>query len=138
MPEFRVTIPGQPAPKSLNTGGKRPKNNPKVRSWMDQVRDNTFVAMRKAGVETVPAGVPIRVLIICFFPWPKNTPQQLIDETPYAPCLVKPDWDNVGKPICDGITEAGLWEDDNQVWRGAVETRRCPRGEEAAEVVVAW
>ncbi len=105
---------------------------------MDQVRDNTRVAMAKAGVEPIPAGVPVRVLMVCFYPWPKKTSKMLIAESPYAPLVVKPDWDNVGKPICDGITEAGLWADDNQVWRGAVETRRCPPGEEAAEVVVTW
>ena len=38
----------------------------------------------------------------------------------------------------DGLTEAGLWEDDNQIATMFVEKKYCPRGEEGIEVVINW
>lgn len=34
-----------------------------------------------------------------------------------------PDWDNMGKPICDACTDAGLFHDDRQVAVGIVAKR---------------
>lgn len=138
MPEFRISIPGRPFPKNVKGGKYGWRNGKNVRQWMDTCRDFTLVAMHKAEHETIPRDVPVRVVIVAFFDWAKNTPKYAIEPDPYAPMLEAPDWDNVAKPICDGITEAGFWADDRQVWKGSVETRRCPRGEQGAEVIVYW
>ena len=62
----------------------------------------------------------------------------MITATPYALHPKKPDSDNLLKPVVDGLTEAGLWEDDNQIAQMYVEKKYCPRGEERIEVVVVW
>jgi len=59
--------------------------------------------------------------------------------TPRASAPVFPatgDWDNLGKAVCDAITDAGnVWRDDRQVVDGRVRKRYARHGEAARTVV---
>ena len=45
------------------------------------------------------------------------------------PLISKPDFDNIAKAVCDGITRAGLWTDDCRVMDGRVVKWRAAIGE---------
>lgn len=83
-----------------------------------------------------PAGIPVAVMLDFFLPWPKATRKKVA--TTEQLHTKKPDIDNLIKPVLDGLTEAGLWEDDNQIAQLFGEKRQCPRGEERVEIVLKW
>lgn len=66
----------------------------------------------------------VRVDVIAVFPypksayWPKNAKHngELRNEWVSAHYLKKPDADNVLKAILDGLSKAGAWKDDSQVY----------------------
>ena len=55
-----------------------------------------------------------------------------------TPHLKKPDVDNLLKPIVDGLTEAGMWIDDNQVWSMKIQKVYCNQGDQRVEVAILW
>ena len=112
-------------------------NNKRVRSWMSQVKDITGLQIAQTG-EKIPPRVPVSVMIDVWLPWAKRTAKKVIAADPYALHTIKPDADNLLKPILDGITQAGLWDDDDQIATMFIEKKWCPRGEERIEVVISW
>ena len=127
MPKIEITVPGVAAPKSIRivmkNGHPSMANNKKVRAWMDEVR-------------SAPKGTPVGIMVDVYLPWQKATPKKQASVT--GAHVQKPDADNLLKPIMDGLSEAGVWEDDNQVDRIFLQKWRCPRGEERAEITVTW
>ena len=134
MPKIKITVPGLAVPKSVRVTRHGAYNNKRVRSWKDIVRDTAF-AQRPP---KAPKGVPVSLMLDVWLPWPKKTAKKVISADPYALHTKKPDSDNLLKPVVDGLTEAGLWEDDNQIATMFVEKKYCPRGEEGIEVVINW
>ena len=134
MPKFKIVVPGLAAPKSLRVTRHGAYNNKRVRSWMDVVRDTTLTQRPPKA----PEGTPVALMLDVWLPWPKRTAKKVITADPYALHTKKPDSDNLLKPVVDGLTEAGLWEDDNQIAQMYVEKKWCPRGEERAEITVTW
>ena len=68
-----------------------------------------------------PDGVPVKVQICAHYPIPastsrKNTERMLTGEI--AP-IKKPDWDNIGKIICDSLNGVA-YKDDAQITRATV------------------
>lgn len=47
---------------------------------------------------------------------------------PGKECLVKPDWDNIGKLVCDALNRVA-YRDDSQIDSGTVRKRYCEPGE---------
>ena len=135
MNRIDITVPGLAAPKSVTFTRHGAYNNKRVRAWMDQVATWTHVAIRTEKVP-IPTGVPIGIIVDVYLPWPKATPKKRAAEN--GPHLQKPDADNLLKPIVDALSEAGLWEDDNQLDRMFIQKWRCPVGQERAEIVVTW
>ena len=72
----------------------------------------------------IPAGQPIRVSILAFYAVPKSACkrlQQQMRNNEVKP-VVKPDWDNVGKIVCDALNGVA-WHDDVQIVEAHVEKR---------------
>ena len=140
MNQLKITVPGPLRPKSVRIGANRRMYNSKpVRDYMTTVRMHTNQAiLRQLGLsfDTIPAGVPVECHIVAYIPWPSGTKKALRDTV--APHTSKPDADNIEKPIWDGITEAQLWTDDNQVYYHSTRKMRCKRGEESVEILVSW
>jgi len=47
---------------------------------------------------------------------------------PGKDCMVKPDWDNIGKLVCDALNRVA-YRDDSQIDSGTVRKRYCEAGE---------
>ena len=84
-------------------------NNKKVRAWMDEVR------WAAHGSESAPEGTPVGIMVDVYLPWQKATPKKVAVTT--GAHVQKPDADNLLKPVMDALSEAGVWQDDNQVDR---------------------
>lgn len=92
------------------------------------------------GEEAFEPKLPIKVSILAFYAVPKSAPESLkakMRNNEIRP-TTKPDWDNVGKIVCDALN--GLaWHDDAQVVEAFVEKRYgitpmvCVRIEEAKD-----
>jgi|TARA_Y100000310_G_scaffold172554_1_gene172659 Holliday junction resolvase RusA-like endonuclease len=140
MTAFKLTVTGKAAPKSVTFTRYGNYNNKRVRSWMDFVRDTVRVEQAQQrfseGDYIVPPGVPAGIMVDVYLPWPKNTPKKQASSD--GAHVQKPDADNLLKPIMDALSEAGLWEDDNQVDRIFLQKWRCPIGQERAEITVSW
>ena len=134
MPKYKITVEGIAAPKSISMSVHGAYNNKRVRSWMDVVRDTALTERPSKA----PEGIPVALMLDVWLPWPKRTAKKVISADPNALHTKKPDADNILKPIVDGLTEAGFWEDDNQIAQMFVEKKYCPRGEERAEITVTW
>lgn len=94
----------------------------RTRAYEEMVR---VAYLQGCGSETIiPAGIPVTVDILAFYAVPKSAPKKLqaqMRNNKVRP-LVKPDWDNVGKIVCDALN--GLaWHDDAQVVEAHVEKR---------------
>lgn len=66
-------------------------------------------------------GVPLAVKIVAYMPIPQSVSQKQRERMLRGAiaCVKKPDWDNIGKIICDALN--GLaWHDDAQIVRATV------------------
>lgn len=63
-----------------------------------------------------PCKGPVFMTVIAYFPIPKNTTKKLREKMEREEVfrIKKPDWDNIGKIVCDALNGIA-WEDDNQV-----------------------
>lgn len=76
---------------------------------------------------------PVKVEIVAVFPRPKSKTKKRGDN-PRFEKATKPDWDNVGKSVCDALT--GLaWNDDSQIWDARV-TKYVAAAEEQPSVTI--
>jgi Holliday junction resolvase RusA-like endonuclease len=131
---LKIEIPGLAAPKSVSITRYGSYNNKRVKEWMTYITTSVLpYSPRKA-----PKGVPVSISVLVWLPWPKKTPKKVMLKDPYAFHVKKPDADNLLKPIVDSLTNAGLWEDDNQISKMFVEKRNCPPGEERVVVFIKW
>lgn len=69
----------------------------------------------------IPSANYTEIIATCYFPYPKGTPKKNLIEGAYH--VKKPDWDNVGKGICDALKESGVIKDDNQLCDGYIKKR---------------
>ena len=132
--KLKIEIPGLAAPKSVSITRHGSYNNKKVKEWMSYIA--TSVASHS--LSKAPKGIPISISVSVWLPWPKKTPKKVMLKDQYAFHVKKPDADNLLKPIVDSLTQAGLWEDDNQISKMLVEKRNCPPGEERVVVFIKW
>lgn len=74
-------------------------------------------AAKDAGA--LPLDLPVMVHVRAFFELPKRRKPH---QKPEFPCLKRPDADNIGKIICDGLNGVA-YKDDAQVYMLLVEKR---------------
>lgn len=73
-------------------------------------------AYQQAGGGIIAAGKPVCVEITAYYAIPKSTPipkREMMKQNMIAPTM-KPDWDNIGKIVCDALNGVA-WADDAQV-----------------------
>jgi Holliday junction resolvase RusA-like endonuclease len=141
MDALTIVIPGQPVPQPRPrfAGGKFPRaytpNGHPITAYRLAVTLAATVAAR--GEWRLTDG-PVRVDILAVFARP---PSHLrADGTPKPGAAAFPprcDWDNLGKGICDAITDSKvIWVDDDQVVDGRVRKRYAFAGGLARTFVV--
>lgn len=69
-----------------------------------------------------PEKTPLRLCVVTYSPIPKSYTKKEKLELPGTPVLKKPDWDNIGKIICDALNGVA-WDDDSSVTCGTVKKR---------------
>lgn len=126
MTVLEISVDGLPAPQGShrigrNRAGKAiilADNDRAQKAWRRDVTYAASVANFQAGADVLyPAGIPVAVSITFTLPRPKSHRHangQLRDN---APLLVttKPDVDKLTRSTLDGIGDARIWADDNQV-----------------------
>lgn len=116
------TIPGKPQgkarPRFTRTGHAYTPDS--TRLYEQEVR---AAYLEAAGGRTY-ADAPVTVDILAFYPIPKSAAKarRAAMESGELRPAVKPDWDNLGKIICDALNGVA-WRDDAQVVRATVDKR---------------
>ena len=87
-------------------------------TWKRQIHQ-IFTEERPAG--WVMTG-PVKLTLVFMMPRPKSHYNKHGALKPTAPkyATAKPDWDNLGKAVCDQLTDSGAWHDDAAVVIGLV------------------
>ena len=138
---FTIAGPPVPQPRPRFAGGKfprayTPKGHP-ITAYRQAVTLSATIAAR--GEWALTDG-PVRVEIEAVFARPPSHLRS--DGTPKPGAAAFPprgDWDNIGKGVCDAITDAQVvWLDDDQVVDGRVRKRYAAPGEAARTIVTVW
>ena len=113
------TIPGDPR------GKQRPRHNGKTGKTYTPSETSAYeravaIAYRQAGGQIYTQ--PIKLEIWAFNKIPKSTSKKKAAKMLGHPNTTKPDWDNIGKIISDGL-QGVAYEDDKQVVDGIVHKR---------------
>jgi len=120
MTKDTITVPGTPAPQGSKRhvgGGRMVEMNKNLKPYRDSIiyaaRDNTW------HINPILVG-PIPVSIIFRMPRPNShygtgrNAGKVKDSAPLL-CSNTPDLDKIIRSVNDGITDSGLWKDDDQV-----------------------
>lgn len=124
MDRLNFWVPGlpkaQPRARAARIGNSARMYTPKV---ADAWKASVAVEFQRTGAQLIPDG-PLEVVMTCHLPRPKahyRTGKHAGELKASAPAYSssKPDFDNIGKAICDALT--GLaWRDDAQIAIGTV------------------
>ena len=124
-------------------GRVRPVNTAALRDYEHQVASAAALAAKAQGWRTVPAGVPVVMSIVAYFPVPASATKRQQEWLPGTLHALRPDRDNVAKAIADALgrpdgnlPRAGVVDDDAQFADGPITKRWCRRGEERVEVEI--
>lgn len=116
-------IPGKPIPQGSKRwlpGGKMIEANSSLRPWRSVVTSYTLQAMRATRDRTYPVIGPVTVVMDFSFARPKShygtgkNAGKVKDSAPLYNTNT-PDLDKLIRAVQDGMTDAGLWQDDSQV-----------------------
>ena len=141
MTVITFEIPGTPVAKqSEQMANGHMFTKPKSRNYQALV-----VECAAKVAPTTPIEGAVQLQVIALFPRTKGLLQQYKRTGEYKhgteriPFIQRPDFDNVSKPICDGITQAGVWHDDKQVYEANIEMWYCGIGEKpGTHVIIEW
>lgn len=124
--ELFFTVPGEPMGKPRQTQQDKWKKRPCVlryREYCDRIR-------AAAGpIPLNPLAVHIRAHLPMSTSWSKKKKAAMLGQRHQQ----KPDWDNVGKAICDA-----LFEEDSCIAVGITEKFWCAEGRERTDVTVIY
>lgn len=96
------------------------------------LRYHVFKDALRAAAGEMPPG-PDAVIVTAHVPMPPSWSKKKQAELAGKPCRQKPDWDNIGKAVCDT-----LFEEDACIWCGATVKYWCPAGQEGLNVKVLY
>jgi Holliday junction resolvase RusA-like endonuclease len=112
---YGTAVPKGSARAFLPKGWTRPivtaTNNAEMKPWSDSI----VIAAREALAGARPLEGPVELMLRFFMPRPKSAPKRVV-----APAT-RPDLDKLTRCVKDALTRAGLYRDDGQVVRAAVE-----------------
>jgi len=130
-----VFIPGVPVagkPPRFSVRGKYPivHKHPEVKAWQDLVAFYAGLDM-----PTSPLEGGLRLTLWCYFAPPAKAKNR--ERMFGKPVSVKPDCDNLSKPILDGLADAGYFAvGDQQVTDERVIKRYCPDDKVGVLVII--
>ena len=120
---YRFEVPGLPIAKS------RPRFNRKTgRTWTPgkttRYENLVSLAYKEVYPDVIPAGEPIRLTVIAYFPPPKATSKKRLALmlANLIHHVKRPDADNILKSVQDGLNKVAFM-DDSQIWSLCVEKR---------------
>jgi hypothetical protein len=122
-------IPGQPVPQPRHQVTRRgiayiPTDHP-IRAYKARIVEAA------ARLVKTPTDQPVAIWLAFIFERPKSHRHSTGLRKGARTYPPKCDWDNLAKGVCDGLTKAGVWIDDDQVVLAKVERRYAEEGEEA-------
>lgn len=86
----------------------------------------------RAAAGTLPLN-PDMVIVTAWVPVPPSWPKKKREAKVGQPCREKPDWDNIGKAVCDA-----LFDEDACIWVGVTIKYWCLEGQERLNVKVLY
>lgn len=98
---------GQKRPRGFMQGGRMMFWSPKS-AWRDHVTRIAFLMRPKQALEG-----PISLDLTFWMPRPKSRSASVYHDS-------RPDFDNLAKAVCDGLTKAGWWKDDARICAATV------------------
>lgn len=123
MPFVSFTVRGKPV------GKARPRvvtMNRHARAYTPQATSDYEEHVRmeyqaQCGNAYFERGVPLMVQIVAYMPIPQSASQKQRERMLRGAiaCTKRPDWDNIGKIICDALNGVA-WHDDAQIVRATV------------------
>jgi len=119
-------VPGAPMGKPRMTQRDRWKKRPNVvryREYCDRIR---------AAAGTVPSNV-YSVIVYAYMPMPTSWSKKKLRLMPTQLMQQRPDWDNIGKAVCDA-----LFEEDSMLAGGITWKFWCEEGQERTVVRVLY
>lgn len=132
---LRIEIPGvpvaQPRPRATSFNGHARVYGAPIGHKVNVFKAAVQLAAHNAGA--TPVDGPVEMLVSYWFPRPKSRVWKS-RPMPQEPCVKKPDWDNLGKSVCDALNGIA-YVDDSQVYRVLVEKWICA-GDESPRCVV--
>ena len=113
---------GQPRPKAFSRGGHARVYDP---GTAENFKSQIAMAVKEYGCAGLMLPMPLKVEITCYFKRPKSHYRSgknadLLKAGLSEYHTSKPDFDNLGKAICDALTHLGVWKDDCQVVDGRI------------------
>jgi Holliday junction resolvase RusA-like endonuclease len=140
MDAITFTVPGQPVPQprpKISTWGGRGRAYVEARHPIHAYRQAVALAARIAGNGAARLDGPVALVVECIFGRPPSHVTKGGKLSKGAPIVPpKCDWDNLGKGVCDAITDSGaIWVDDELVVDGRVLKRYAGPGEAPGTIV---
>ena len=109
---------GRPAPQgskryiggSAKQGGRFIEASKYLPAWRKEITTAALAIMQDEDWQTVAD--PVSLEVVFYLERPATIPQH---KRPWP--IKPPDLDKLVRGVCDGLTDAGVWEDDDQVVR---------------------
>jgi Holliday junction resolvase RusA-like endonuclease len=120
------TFHGKPIGKPRMTRQDKFIMRPKVKRYWD------FKAAIRAAAGVLRPNADM-VIVTAWVPMPVSWVQKKKDQLNGQPCRDVPDWDNIGKAVCDA-----LFDEDRRIWVGAVIKYWCLQGQEKLNVKILY
>lgn len=135
----KFTVPGDPRGKGRpifsRNGNSVVTRTPEKTAEYEKLVKLSYISSTKR--YCFPKGVPLRIKIIAHYPIPQSATKSnktLMGENKIKPIKV-PDWDNIGKVICDSLN-CLAYHDDAQIVEGTVIKRYASGTEPMVEVEI--
>ena len=135
MDDIVLEVPGQPVPQPrarVTTRGKFAHAYVEARHPIHVYRQAIELVARASG-KKMPR-VPSVISIEAVFERPKSHWRKH-DLSPKAPLWPNADGDNIQKGVADALTDAGLWDDDDQAVLWQCRKRFAARNEKPRTVI---
>jgi Holliday junction resolvase RusA-like endonuclease len=124
---YFFTVPGEPRGKPRMTQRDVWKKRPRV------VRYREYADNIRAAAGTLPPGDPLSILVVAWLPMPESWSLKKKQALNGHPARSKPDWDNIGKAVCDA-----LLKEDKLLGGGTCWKFWCFRGSEQTDITVLY
>lgn len=82
-----------------------------------------------------PLDGPLSVVIRIYYAYNKLTPKRIVKQGLIYPKDTRPDWDNLGKGICDVLADMKFIANDARIYSGTVEKWFAPADKITIEII---